>query len=165
MHNLDDLFNHRRIGEGRDISELVFLTSQNLSQDTSHDLATASLGKIWNSKDRLWCGERSDTLADLENEILAQLVRELVAVLDRDECVDRLTGELVADTDDCGFGDCVVLDERGFDLGGGETVTGHVDDVVDTAPDPVITLVVACGTITSELSTKSARFSLSATDD
>jgi len=159
VDNLDDLVNHRGVGEGSDISKLVFLTSQNLSQDTSHDLATASLGKIGDCEHSLWCSEWTDALTDLENEILAQLIGEFVAVLDRDECIDGLTGELVAYTNDSGFSDCVMLDKCSFDLGGGETVTGHVDDIVDTTANPVVALVIAGGTITSELGTLSAWFS------
>lgn len=90
------------------------------------------------------------------------------AVLERDEGVDRLAGELVVDAYDGGFGYgvcfavlvmcCVgrarertVLDECGFDLGGGETVAGDVDDVVDAAADPVVAFVVATRAIAREL--------------
>ena len=62
-----------------------------------------------------------------------------------------MASELVVDADDCGFGDCVVLDERCFDLGSGETVTANVDDVVNTASDPVVAFVVTSGSVTCEL--------------
>lgn len=44
-----------------------------------------------------------------------------------------------------------VLEESGLDLGGGQTVAGDVHNVVDTATDPVISVVVTTGTISSEL--------------
>lgn len=45
----------------------------------------------------------------------------------------------------------MVLDEGGFNLGGRETVAGDVDDIVDTAADPVVAFVVTGGSVTSEL--------------
>ena len=44
-----------------------------------------------------------------------------------------------------------MLDKRGLDLGSGQAVAGHVDDIVDTATDPVEALVVATGTVSGEL--------------
>ena len=44
-----------------------------------------------------------------------------------------------------------MLDERGLDLGGGQSVAGNVDNIVDTATDPVVALVVTASTISGEL--------------
>lgn len=133
------------------VSKLVLLASQDLAQDTAHDLAGTCLGKIWHNVYRLGCSERSDTLPDLQDEILAKLVVDLVAILDRDKGVDSLTSKFIGHTDDGGFSDCGVLNEGSLDFSGGQTVTRHVDDVVDTAADPVVTLVVTGCSITSEL--------------
>jgi hypothetical protein len=55
-----------------------------------------------------------------------------------------------------------MLDERCLDLGSGQSVTGDVDNVVDTSSDPVVALVVTSGTVSSELcmleSVTTARF-------
>ena len=45
-----------------------------------------------------------------------------------------------------------MLEESGFDLGGGQTVARHVDDIVNTAPNPVVTIVVTTSAISGELS-------------
>jgi hypothetical protein len=45
----------------------------------------------------------------------------------------------------------VVLNERGLDLGGGQAVTGNIDDVVDAAADPVVTVTVTSCSISGEL--------------
>lgn len=74
-----------------------------------------------------------------------------MALLDGDKGVDGLAGELVVDADDGGLGNGLVLDEGGLDLGGGETVAGDVDDVVDATADPVEAFVVASSTVTGEL--------------
>ena len=44
-----------------------------------------------------------------------------------------------------------MLNERCLDLSSRQSVTGDVDYVVDTSPDPVVALVVTSGTISSEL--------------
>jgi hypothetical protein len=44
-----------------------------------------------------------------------------------------------------------VLDERGFDLRRRQTVATDVHDVVYTASDPVVALVVAACTVAREL--------------
>lgn len=45
----------------------------------------------------------------------------------------------------------MMLDQGGLDLSGGQTVAGDVDNVVDTAADPVKALVVSASTITGKL--------------
>lgn len=44
-----------------------------------------------------------------------------------------------------------MLNESGFNLSGGETVTRDVNDIVDTATDPVVAVLVTASTVTSEL--------------
>lgn len=44
-----------------------------------------------------------------------------------------------------------VFQKSGLNLGGRQTVTGHVDDIVNTATDPVVSLVITAGTISREL--------------
>lgn len=44
-----------------------------------------------------------------------------------------------------------MLDEGGLDLGGGQTVTTDVDDIVNTATNPVEALVVTASTVSREL--------------
>jgi len=130
---------------------LVFLASQNLAQDTAHDLSRAGLRKIGDHMNGLGCSERTNALSYLHDQVLAKSIVGLVAVLDGDKGGDCLTGELVGHTDNSGFSDSVVLDQGSLDLSSGQTVTGDVDNVIDTATDPVVTLVIASSTITSEV--------------
>lgn len=145
---------YKESGEGTyssDISQRVLLARQNLPQNPTHDLSTTGLGQVRDDDDRLGRREWTNALAHLEDEVLLQLVVDLVAVLDGDEGVDSLAGEVVSDADNGGFGDGGVLNESGFDLGGGEAVTGDVDDVVDTSADPVVAVVVTSGSVACEL--------------
>lgn len=87
----------------------------------------------------------------MQDKILAKSVVDLIAILDRNKGIDSLAGELIRNTDDGCFSYCMVLNEGSLNLGGGETVTGNVDNIVNTTADPVITLVVTRSSVTSEL--------------
>lgn len=134
-----------------DVSKLILLTGQNLSQDTAHDLSTSSLGHVGNDVHGLGSSEGTDALADLDDELLAQSLRGLDALLEGNEGVDSLASELISDTDDSSLSHGVVLEKGSLDLGGGETVTADVDDIVDTSTDPVESLVVSGSTVTGEV--------------
>ena len=67
--------------------------------------------------------------------------------------------QFVGDTNDGSLGNGVMLNEGGFDLRGRQTVTADIDNVVDTAADPVETLVVTASTVTSKL--QRTKFSMS----
>lgn len=95
--------------------------------------------------------ERTNALADLHDEFLAQSIIDLVAILDGNESVDSLAGEFISNTDDGSLTDSGVLNEGSFDFGGGETVATDVDNIIDTAADPVEAFVVTGSAITSEL--------------
>lgn len=151
MHNVDDLLNNRWVRESADVAKLVLLTGKNLSENTSHDLAAAGLGKIWDNKHGLGRREGANTPADLEDEVLAEGIIDFGAVLDGHKGVDSLAGELVGNPNDGRLGNGGVLNEGGLDLSRAETVTADVDNVINTATDPVEALVIATGTIAREL--------------
>lgn len=44
-----------------------------------------------------------------------------------------------------------VLEKSSLDLSSGQTVSRNVDDIVNTATDPVVAVVVTASTISSEL--------------
>lgn len=46
-----------------------------------------------------------------------------------------------------------MFQESGLNLGGGQTVTRHVDDIINTTTDPVVSVVVTASTITGEIIT------------
>lgn len=81
-----------------DITKAVFFTTQDLTQNAAHNLATTGLGQVLNHKDSLGSSEGSDGLADLHVQILAHLVTALVTFLEGDEGVDSLTSQLIGDT-------------------------------------------------------------------
>jgi hypothetical protein len=87
----------------------------------------------------------------LKNELFLELVIDLIAILDSNKSIDGLAGKLIADTDNSCFSNGVVLDESSFDFGGGETVTADVNNVINTATNPVVTLMITSSSVTSKL--------------
>jgi hypothetical protein len=134
-----------------DITKLILLASQDLPENAPHDLAAARLGEIGHDEHGLGGRERTDTPADLQDELLSERIRGIVAILDRDKGVDSLAGELVRHTNDGSLGDGIVLNQGSLDLRSRQTVATNVHDIVDTAADPVESLMVTTGTVTREL--------------
>lgn len=61
-----------------------------------------------------------------------------------------MTGELICSADDGSLGDTLVHDESALYLSGRETMTGDVDDIVDTTLDPYVPVLVTSSAITGE---------------
>lgn len=93
----------------------------------------------------LGSSKRSNSLSDLNRQFLFERTRGswLEVRLGSNERVHGLTSQLVGSTDDSGFRNTVVNDQGAFDLGSTDSVTGHVDDVVYSTLDPVVTFVVS----------------------
>lgn len=130
---------------------MVFFASEDLPQNSPHDLAASCLGQIWDDKDGLGRREGPNALPDLQDEILLQEFVDLIALLDRNEGVDRLSGQFIADSNDGSLSHSLVLDQGGFDLGGGQAVSTDVDNIVNTASDPVVAFVITSSSVTGEL--------------
>ena len=120
--------------------------------DTAHDLTRPGLRKIGNDDDLLWCGERSDDLPDLKDELLSKgsfiigavgefarkgwlvsqaskKMTERCIRLEGNKGIDSLANDLVGDADDSSLSDAPVKDQSRLNLSGGEMVTrgvGHI---------------------------------------
>jgi hypothetical protein len=68
-----------------------------------------------------------------------------------------LSSQFIGGADDCGFCDALVQEEGCFDFGRTQTMTRDVDDIIDTATNPVESLVISTSAITSELGIRMAR--------
>lgn len=152
LDNIDNLLDDRGIRQSRNISKLILLTHDNLSQNTSHDLSRSCLGQIRHNKDLLGRSKGSDAVADLQSQLGVHFgLLGAESFLEADKGYHGLTGDFVGDTNDGGLGHSGVFDHCGFDFGGRETVTADVDYIVDTAADPVETILITGSSITSEL--------------
>lgn len=94
--------------------------------------------------------KRSNSLSNLNRQFLFESTRcsWLKVRLGGNERVHGLTSQLIGSANDSGFRNTVVNDQGAFDLSGTDSVTGHVDDVVYSTLDPVVTLVVSSDSIT-----------------
>lgn len=135
----------------RSISYRITLPCKNLPQNTTHDLAATRLGQIRDNVNGLGCCERADALPHLQDELLTKSIISLAAVFDCHESVDGLARKLVSNTNDSGLGDRMVLDQSSLDLGSRQAVTADVDDIIDTASDPVESFVITTSTVASKL--------------
>ena len=118
FHSVDDLVNHTGVTECRCITQAILLTTQDLSQNASHDLAGSSLWQIIHNEDSLGCGERTNRLPHLQNEILPCAFAWVRTIFESNEGIDSLACKLIIDTDDGSLCDAAMLDESRFDLGG-----------------------------------------------
>ena len=75
----------------------------------------------------------------------------LHAGLDGDEADHGLAFQFVGTSDDRGFRDGGMRDERAFDFGGAEAVAGDVEHVVDAADDPEVAVLVAPRAVAGEV--------------
>lgn len=105
------------IAYSRGIAKLVFLTGENLAENTAHDFAAAGLGQIVDDEDSLGGGERADAAADLHDELLAESIVDLVTVLDGNEGVHGLAGELIVDANNSSLGNSGMLNESSLNFG------------------------------------------------
>jgi len=62
-----------------------------------------------------------------------------------------LSSQFIGGADDCGFCDALVQEESSFDFGGTQTMTRHIDDIIDATTDPVESLMISTCAIASEL--------------
>src|SRR3546814_2887763 len=71
---LDQRVDHRRVGQGAGVAELVGRVLGDLAQDAAHDLARAGLGQARRPLDVVGRGSGADLGADLLHQFLAQLL-------------------------------------------------------------------------------------------
>src|SRR5690606_40933030 len=106
---------HGPVLERADVARQL-LARGDAAQQAAHDLARARLGQGVGEADLLGPGDRADLLHDVPLELLAQRVRRLHALLERDERDDGLALHLVGTAHHRGLGDLRVRHQRRLDL-------------------------------------------------
>jgi hypothetical protein len=138
---------------------LILLAGQDLPQNTAHNLPASCLGQVWDDIDCLGRGEGPDALAHLRDELLAQSVTGIVALLQGDKGRDGLARQLIGYTDDSGLANRMMLDQGCFDLGSGQAMTADINYIINAATDPVEALVITSSAVTGELIQNHVSFS------
>ena len=95
--------------------------------------------------------DRADLLDDVLLELVGERGRRLDAFFDGDERRNRLAFDLVRTSDDRGFGDLRVIDERALDFHRAEPMPGDVQHVVDAAEQPEEAVLVAPRAVAGEV--------------
>ena len=142
-----------RLSEGGNVSELVDFVGGDFAEQAAHDFAGTGLGKTRNDVEAVRHGNAADDFADLARELAGKRVAVSVrveAVLEDAEGVDGLALDLVSDTNDGGLGAARVRDEGGLEFGSAEAMARDVDNVVDAANDPVVSIGIAEYAVSSE---------------
>lgn len=151
---LDD-FDDGRVFHGAEVTKLITLTGNDLPHDTTHDLSGASLGQIADEVDLLGSSEGTNDFADLQSELLEE-TRFVVGVvlelrLEGNEGVDSLASKLIGGTNDSGLSNTRMLNQSRLDFSGTQTMTGDVDDVVNTTLNPDVAVLVPSSTVAGEV--------------
>src|SRR5688500_11450355 len=84
-------------------------------------------------------------------EFFANGMVRLNAGLESDEGDEGLAFEFVGTSDHGGFGDFRIADERAFDFGGADAVTGDVEHVIDAADNPEVAVLVLSAAVAGEI--------------
>jgi hypothetical protein len=95
-----------------------------------HDLARARLGQARRPLQPVGAGDRADLLAHPLDQLLLEVVRGLLADIERDVSVDALALDVVRRADHGRFRHLMVRDQGAFHLGGAHAVAGDVDHIV-----------------------------------
>jgi hypothetical protein len=74
LHDLDNLVHHRGIAQCTCITQGVLLATQDLAQDSSHDLAGSRLWEIIDNEDSLRRSEGADRFSYLEDQVLSRIL-------------------------------------------------------------------------------------------
>jgi len=69
---------------------------------------------------------------------------------------NTLSGQLICGTDHCGFGHALIQEESSLNFGSTQTMTRDVDNIVDTATDPIKSFMISSSAITRKLNSEQA---------
>ena len=84
-------------------------------------------------------------------ERLCELLVPLQTIFENDECIDRLTFDLVIDTDHGSFRNARITHQGRFHLSRPDTVTGNFQHVIEASHDPEIAVFIFPSAITAQV--------------
>src|SRR5438874_2739859 len=92
--------------------------------------------------------ERSDLLCDMLAKLRFYVFASGRAGLERHECDERRTFDLIRSSDDSSLGNALVGNERALDFHRANAVSAHVDHVIHTSHDPEISVFILTRSVT-----------------
>src|SRR2546427_72054 len=102
---LDEILNHRRIGQCGGVAEIAEFVLRDLAQDAAHDLAGACLRQARRPLDDVGTRRGADLLAHLFSKSLAYFFARRYTDFERDIAINSLALEIVRIPHDRRFGD------------------------------------------------------------
>mmetsp|Transcript_39376 Transcript_39376/g.70554 ORF Transcript_39376/g.70554 Transcript_39376/m.70554 type:complete len:438 (-) Transcript_39376:1019-2332(-) len=148
---LQQRVHHARVRQRGGVAQLVLLLRRDLAQHAAHDLSGARLGEAGSPMDDVRRGEGADLLTDGHYQRLAQILRGVPPLHQRDVGVDALPLDRVLVRHHSRLSARLVAHQRGLHLRRADPMSGHVDHVVDAAGDPVVAVLVAPRAVAGEV--------------
>ena len=139
-----EIFQRRRVA-------FDFHATRNLLEQSPHDFAGARLGQSFRKTYVVRLRDRADFLGDVLAQFFAQFRRPFHAALERDERDERLTFQFIRATDDGGFRNFLITDERALHFRRADAMTRDVQHVVNASDDPEISVLVLTATVAGEI--------------
>src|SRR5579884_1289693 len=143
--------NDGRIGECRRIAEPSGCAFGDLAEDPPHDLAGSGFWKCRREMDLLRRRKRTNVAANLCIEFLAELVASFLTRVQSDECVDRLSLDVVRVGDHGRLRDLGMRNQGAFDFGCPDAVPGDIDYIVNAPRYPIIAILVSPAAVASKV--------------
>ena len=108
---LDQVVDHRRIGQRGRIAKRAEIVLGDLAEDAPHDLAGARLGEARRELDLVGARQRTDFLPHMRHEVLAEFFRTFLARHQRHVAINALALDVVRVADDGCLGNLRMRDE------------------------------------------------------
>ena len=128
-------------------------------EEAAHDFAGTGFGEGGGEVNFVGAGDGANCLCHVGAEFLIEFGTVEDASFQSDEGDDALAFDFVGAADDCGFGDCLVGDEGGFDFGGAEAMAGNVENIIETADDPEVAFLITEGSVAGGVFARDSRSS------
>jgi len=147
--NAWDILNGFWIGQSRQVSGLL---AQGLGlDDTAHDLAGPGLGDILDKVDLVGVSDWAQNLAHVSGDLLCEFGRLGDAISENDEGHDLLALDFIGLADDGCLCDLGVRNGCGLNLCVGDSVSGYLQHIINSALDPPVAILVAGGLVSSQV--------------
>src|SRR5207247_2185583 len=130
------------------------LAPGDISEQTPHDLARASLRQRLGETDFVRSSQGADLLDDVLGQLFLQFIRWRHAAAEGHKTSDAFAFDLVRPTYYGGLGDFVVMNQSTLHFHRAQPMAGDVEHVIDAAHDPEIAVLVLPGAVRCEVSVR-----------
>ncbi len=133
LMTVNEILHHIRIGQGRNITQLIKLVRGDLSQDPAHDLAGPGLGQCRGKVDDVRGGDGPDFFSDMDFQFSQKFVGRFGADLKGYKGIDALSFNVMGVSNNRGFRHFTVTDQSGFHLSRAHALAGDIDNIIYAA--------------------------------